>query len=84
MSRITKDFLVSLSRLYFVANYVLLCAVQEAQCNTEESPQLGKMCVFSNNELHSMCRREQAGIFSLLLRADNTLKNNLLVQYLEK
>ena len=24
--------------LYFVANYVLLCAVQDAQCNTEESP----------------------------------------------
>ena len=31
-----------------------------------------------------MCRREQAGIFSLLLGADNTLKKNLLVQYLEK
>ena len=24
--------------LYFFANYVLLCAVQDVQCNTEESP----------------------------------------------
>ena len=24
--------------LCFVANYVLLCTVQDAQCNTEESP----------------------------------------------
>jgi len=33
--------------LYFVANYVLLCAVQDAQCNTEESP------------LHVSCNRRQ-------------------------